>query len=300
MSLSTMFLSNVTVVDHAYVNSDGAIIGGSFNPSFLVSGTIDAEEQVVVDFSTIKKEIKQIIDDKVSGFDHKLWFIEQFSAGKMKDTGNVVTITTPVTSTTVPSNSIKHIVDDTNVVTYSVDSIGLQFGLHVERELKKLHPNSNIMVECINSIDHHCPTSNKEISNFRYVHGLKNSTSWGCQNISHGHLSFIQMLPSSPETTLLQDKIANDLDNTVFVYADNVLENSSDFVKIGYTTARGTFNVAYDKRAYKIIILNVETTIEHLIDFVTSTYATELDALGITHVLVSEGLSKGACVSISA
>ena len=76
---STMFLSDVTVLDHAYIDDSGFIVGGSFHPCFNVSGEIDGTEQVVVDFSAIKKQIKALIDSKETGYDHKLWIIEGFS-----------------------------------------------------------------------------------------------------------------------------------------------------------------------------------------------------------------------------
>jgi hypothetical protein len=32
---------------------------------------------VVIDFSTVKKTIKKVIDDPEKGFDHKLWWFER-------------------------------------------------------------------------------------------------------------------------------------------------------------------------------------------------------------------------------
>jgi hypothetical protein len=46
---------------------------------FALSLQIPSTEKVVVDFSTVKKSIKEIIDHKETGFDHKLWVIEGWS-----------------------------------------------------------------------------------------------------------------------------------------------------------------------------------------------------------------------------
>lgn len=292
---STMFLSNISIVDHAYIDQRGNVVGGSFNPSFFVSGEIDPVEQVVVDFSAVKKQIKQIIDHNETGFDHKLWFIHGYSAGAVTLMGNRVHIDTPTTTLTVPKNAVTLISGG----EYSINDIGAHIGEYVEHELRKLHPGVNISVECVNSVDCHFPTSTSIASLFRYAHGLKQSTSWGCKNIAHGHLSYIQLFPASNEVGKLARHIAADLDDTIFVFAENITEDTDSYLTVSYTTEeRGDFAARYNKEAYKLVVLETETTVEHLVEYVTAAFADELDALGVTAVLVSEGLSKGACISL--
>lgn len=296
MSSSTMFLSNLSIVDHAYIDHRGNVVGGSFNPSFLVSGEVDPVEQVVVDFSAVKKQIKNIIDDKEIGFDHKLWFIQGYSAGTLSQTENYYTITTPTTELHVPINAIKVVPDG----IYSVDSIGRHMGDLVERELSKLHPKINVRVECLNSIDAHFPTAARSAALFRYAHGLKDSTSWGCKNIAHGHLSYVQLLPVNEATSKLVEAVTQELDDTIFVFRDNIVNESDEWLVVGYTTERGGFEAHYKKDAYKLVVLETETTVEHLVDYVVGRFAEEFDALDVSHVLVSEGLSKGACATVEA
>lgn len=295
--VSSLFLSNISVVDHAYIDYRGNVVGGSFNPSFLVSGDVDPVEQVVVDFSAVKKQIKAIIDDREIGFDHKLWFIEGYSNGTLTQTSDgQAKIVTPTTILTAPMNAIKVISDG----VYSIDSIGRHLGKLVELELGLLHPNVNIRVECLNNTDAHFPTHSHIASFFRYAHGLKDSTSWGCKNIAHGHLSYIQLMPTNDATNALAGNMAKSLDDTIFVYRDNIIDETDVHLSIGYNTDRGHFSAVYQKNAYKIEILDTETTVEHLVDAIAGKWAIELDVLGVTHVLVSEGLSKGALVSVGA
>lgn len=293
---STMFLSNLSIVDHAYIDNRGNVVGGSFNPSFLVSGEVDPVEQVVVDFSAVKKQIKAIIDDKQIGFDHKLWFIQGWSAGTVSQTESYYTITTPTTELQLPINAVTIIPDG----IYSIDSIGRHMGALVERELSKLHPKINIKVECLNSVDAHFPTNTRSAALFRYAHGLKDSTSWGCKNIAHGHLSYVQLLPVTEATSALVETVAQELDDTIFVFRDNIVRESDSWMMIGYTTERGGFEAHYKKDAYKLVVLETETTVEHLVDYVVARFAEEFESTGVSHVLVSEGLSKGACVTVDA
>jgi hypothetical protein len=294
---STLFLSDLTVVDHAYIDHRGNVVGGSFNPSFFVSGEVDPVEQVVVDFSAIKKQIKQIIDDKEFGFDHKLWFIGGYSKGTLTlvDGGSAL-VTTPTTSLGMPTNAVKYIENG----IYSTDAIGQHMGQLVEDELRKLHPGINITVKCVNNVNCHVPTGTTAVAMFRYAHGLKDSTSWGCKNIAHGHLSYLQLLPDSPQARSLASAIAADLDDTIFIFDANIVENTNVHLAIEYTTeARGRFYGMYDKAAYKLVVLPTETTVEHLVDYVANKYSTALEDASVEMVLMSEGLSKGACVTIS-
>lgn len=297
MSSSTMFLSNLSIVDHAYIDHRGNVVGGSFNPSFLVSGEVDPVEQVVVDFSAVKKQIKAIIDDKEYGFDHKLWFIQGYSNGTLfQDSDTTLRIVTPTTQLQMPVNAVKVIPDG----IYSIDAIGRHMGELVERELSKLHPKINVRVECLNSVDAHFPTNARSAALFRYAHGLKDSTSWGCKNIAHGHLSYVQLLPVNEVTSKLVETITQQLDDTIFVFRDNIIRDDEDVLVVGYDSERGRFDAAYQKNAYKLVILETETTVEHLVDYVVGAFAEEFDALGVSHVLVSEGLSKGACATVDA
>lgn len=292
---SCMFLSNVSIVDHAYIDERGNVVGGSFNPSFMVSGEIDPVEQVVVDFSAVKKQVKAAIDHKEYGFDHKLWFIQGYSNGELTQQSNQYKITTPTTVMTMPIDAVKVIPNG----VYSVEDIGNHFAELVERELRVLHPQVNITVTCVNSIDCHTPTPERTRSMFRYAHGLKDSTSWGCKNIAHGHLSYIQLLPVTADSGTLVIDIADDLDDVIFVFAENIIYENEYELGIGYTTERGKFTAVYSKPAYKLRVLETETTVEHLVEYVVGSYHDRLESAGVKQVLVSEGLSKGAMINLS-
>lgn len=323
---STMFLNDLSVVDHAYITEHGVVRGGSFNPSFLVSGEIDPVEQVVVDFSTIKKQLKAAIDDKSVGFDHKLWIIKGFSCCDILVDGQVVsnfdvlvdhsvygeltpiTVKTPTTELTVPKNAIKFVIPTTQAhSSYTIDNVGLWFA-----EFLNAWFNGSVEVECFNNINAHTlyPQSSNPIGYFTYAHGLKDSTSWGCQNIAHGHLSFIQ-LETDASAEVQRDIISiicADLDGTVFINRDNIVDSETDSttVVIQYTTPRGTFKGKYPAEDWnlcdtviqsspmKTIVLETETTIEFLVEYIHACYGDLLARHNVTRIFVSEGLSKGA------
>lgn len=294
---STLALNQITVIDCAYIDHEGNVVGGSYQPNFIVSGEMDPVEKVVVDFSTIKKDIKVIIDDKETGWDHKLWIVDGFSKVNLVDTywspeenQFRVTIKTPTLELSMPRNAL--------TVIHSGD-IDLELAKYVQTELAKKYPNINIGVEATcTTVADICSFNNIEVSEFRYFHGLKDSTSWGCQNIAHGHLSFIQL--DAPEEAFeedvlsLQTEIADSVSNVGFINEENVIEVGPDFLSIGYTTGRGEFYAKYDTTAHELIVLETETTVEYLAEFVGEMFNDQMKELGVTRMFISEGLSKGA------
>jgi 6-pyruvoyl-tetrahydropterin synthase len=284
MIKSSMFLGDTTNVDHAYINNLGDIVGGSYRPKFTVTGKVDPVEKVVVDFSTVKKSLKAAIDDTEDGFDHKLWWIEGESLGNITFTGATVSIVTPKVKIYGPKNIVKVVTSSTSFNDYCLSA------------LQKKHPTVDIELETVLTTNFDImPQLNSMPHMFRYVHGLKESTSWGCQNIGHGHLSYIAANTTNTlATDLLLAEIARDLDGVIFAWADNMPTENL----IEYHCGRGPMSMEFVGDV-KLVKLTTETTVEFLVDYVIDRYEHQLKQAGVTILFVSEGLSKGACRGIN-
>lgn len=284
MTTSSMFLADTTNIDHAYIDEQGMIVGGSYRPKFVVTGTVDPVENVVVDFSTIKKTLKATIDDQDAGFDHKLWWIVGKSKGVLEVNGDRISITTDHVQIQAPANAIR-------IIESSVET---ELTNYLLAKTAQVYPDVNICIATDLTVDLDVmPQINSTPHLFRYVHGLKESTSWGCQNIGHGHLSYIAATTTNPlMTNMLLAQIAQELDNTVFAWNQNVSDRTID-----YTCGRGHMSMKLSADV-KLVVLNTETTVEHLVDYVDATYKQELIDAGVVSLFVSEGLSKGACLNV--
>ena len=305
---SRIFLDAVSCVDHAYIDSTGAIVGGSYHPNFIVSGKPDPVEKVVVDFSTIKKDIKTAIDKHepniyTNGFDHKLWIIEGLSNVIRLDFlngGEQVIIETPIVTLRAPTDAVKYISTKHYTVTSFIDTIGQAFQSHILNTLDVKYPKVGIDVQCNNTAFPHLPLQHNPYRTFRYTHGLKDSTSYGCQNVAHGHLSFIQLFGdnvSYDDNDELCSIIARELDNTMFVRKENAITTGTLFTVV-YTTDRGTFRLDVDTDAMKVVVLPTETTVEFLAAYVVHQFGDKLKRAGVKQVFISEGLSKGAIENV--
>jgi hypothetical protein len=283
---SSIFLNEISVIDHSYIDDTGFLRGGSFLCSFIVTGEVDETEKVVVDFSTIKKDIKNIIDKhsrnpNENGFDHQLWVINGYSDYTKTQNGNDVYISTPICKLQAPGQFVKEF----NGVSYF--SAEQAIADHVLTALNVNYPNINLSVECKLSETPVFPPFSTNFNHilFRYVHGLKDSTSMGCKNLHHGHLSYICI-----EDTQHLLKIQSELQSVIFVNEQNIISQVNDLLEIGYEIdGEGVFNAKYDTSKLKTIILKTETTIEYLLEYFIQHY----DITG--KVYISEGLNKGAC-----
>lgn len=285
MNTSSMWLGDTTNIDYSYINECGQIIGGSIRPKFEVSGNVDPVEQVVVDFSAIKKAIKKLIDDPKDGFDHKLWWIDGVSYGAIEYSDGQVSIKTPCVEISGPENIVRRFTKDheDEIVDY------------LEERLNVLYPNVNVKIEYYPTYTFDVmPTMTTSAHKFRYVHGLRESTSWGCQNIAHGHLSYLaaETHADALAADMLLAQIAAELDNTVFIWEDNHVSPG----QIAYHCSRGNMQMLLKDQ--ESVLIGTESTVEHLVDYVNHRWHEELANAGIKKLFVSEGLSKGACVNI--
>ncbi|MNI50752.1 hypothetical protein D3C73_1054410 [compost metagenome] len=91
------------------------------------------------------------------------------------------------------------------------------------------------------------------------------------------------------------------MDNTIFISAENY-SRSEYFHEIHYESqTRGAFSMEMPiaRPFHKFVVLETETTIEHIIEYVAALFKPQLQSLKATRLYVSEGLSKGALLTMN-
>lgn len=305
---ASIWLLNITCLDHAYlIDASKTITGGSFMASFLVTGNIDPVESVVVDFSTLKNRIKSIIDDRSTGLDHKLWVFNSDHTVVIGSEGDPsVTLKSKYVELEVPENALFMV---NNFSDYTLSNAQEIVRNLVQSALELDYPGINVTCFLSCKPDKLDFPGNSNSRMFSYTHGLKDSTSWACQNIAHGHLSFVTFfypedIPAENVSLIgsILDKFTDFIDRAVYVKYENIIDTNTDdnWVTVGYTTERGSFEAKYDLGYTKILSMDCETTIENLVEklLANAGIVTDLKALGVTHVAMSEGLQKGALLNL--
>lgn len=295
---SSLILNDLTCVDHAYIDSNGLIVGGSFHPTVILTGEVTDDEHVVIDFSKCKKLVKSLIDDHFTGFDHKLWIMSDSKANVYIHPKKFEIATGPVTITT-DQHALRSL-----GCNYDPKEIGKVMARYLEENIFEAM-QQKIKVEVLINTNFHALHSGVGAFPFRYAHGLKDSSSFGCQNIAHGHLSYIQALGegysamSNPKLNEFMLTLANGLDETYFVAKKNIEHYSSNLLCMRYEACqRGEFTAVINTESQKVQIIDTETTIEHLIEYIKKECRDDLLSLGAKYLVVSEGLTKGSIVEL--
>lgn len=286
---STLFLRDLTCIDHAKIDSYGQLSGGSYNLDVLVSGDVEQHEQVVVDFSKCKHLIKDLVDDFNSGFDHKCWVAHH----KLIELPNGnVKVETPYLKLEGPSHLFRVLNQD------MTEEQNIQ--VYLTHHLQEIYPTIKVEV-------HLRPTGFYRGGDarilFRYAHGLKRSSSCGCKRIAHGHLSFIELKTTDFANRTLVGCVLHDIQshirNVYFAFRENIITDSPGFVKIAYTCDAGdTYSLELSTDVHDVIVLETETTVENLVNWLVEKYRVQLENAGVTRVYMSEGLMKGAMVEV--
>jgi hypothetical protein len=297
MKARRLYVENVTVIDYCRLDWNNKVIGDSVRLGCMVSGILNGKEQVIVDFGTLKKDIKAIIDDLDTGIDHKLVLFKSTDTDHsyLRETETGFMFREEGIRLELPFNAV-HLVPN-----YEYAKLNLYLDEWLLEELQKKYP---LITEVKCSLDHEfsvptLPGLNKLSYIFHYQHGLKNSTSEGCQNITHGHRSVITLYTNILSKEELADNLAvaqSMITNAVFVYSDNVTPSIEGVTNVAYATPRGVFKASYSNTEYNVIILSTETTIENLAVEILNIIIPQLQPDTIAAISVSEGLCKGSIV----
>lgn len=298
--MSSLFFRKTSVIDHAIMGPEG-IRGGSYNLNFTASLPKEKfdEEAVVVDFSSGKKEVKELIDrhvpdSHINGWDHKVW---------------VPTRDTSVTS----GDGIIRVEDDFAIISGPSDMFRFVDCTH--EDLVKQDVIEWFMTQYLNTfintdVDYQVKLDQEayqeaypyevegvEVSRayFDYYHGLRNSSSFGCICVAHGHKSFVDVV-TDPKDHLIGYDIAATIAgllNHQYIYHKDVLHAGA----FSYTTQRRGPMSYKPKVIIESIEINEEPTIENIVEWVKKqpeviAAITSLD--GPATIMISEGLQKGA------
>lgn len=303
--MSRLFFAKTSVIDHAIMGPEG-IQGGSYNLNFtaeLPSEKFD-EEQVVVDFSKGKKEVKELIDRHVSnptqnGFDHKLWVPTRDVKVVHNDDGRI-TVEDDFSIITGPRDMFRFLdcehscIQDTEKMEmfmsdYVNSHIGgngdVQYEVMLDEDAYPMYPLHG---------------GSSVFSYFKYYHGLRNSSSYGCVNITHGHTSFVSV--SSTGNKLIDADIADliaDLLDDHYIYHKDVRKDENTFAYD--TSRRGPMRYYMKKQPFGLIELDVEPTVENIVEYVRTHPAFIELTENLPHsceIFISEGLQKGAAFTI--
>ncbi|MCE2593314.1 6-carboxytetrahydropterin synthase [Motilimonas cestriensis] len=284
-----LFVKALTVIDSSYLDTTRGMVGESYQVDVELDGRVN-DQNMLLDFSLVKKQIKSIIDDVV---DHKLIVPTQVAG--------ISVVGTQQQQIRFPLNTGEAIVLNGPAEAYCllesecVSIAGLT--AYLEHAILSQLPN-NITGLKLN-------LSHEKIDTpfYHYSHGLKKHDG-NCQRIAHGHRSRLDIF--------LDDKWEHGLvDHWAKAWQDIYLGSMEDKVDLAdlsiqcdqqqqsyafqYTASQGLFELIIPQRLCQLLPL--DTTIESLTEYLCHTIKADHPTCKVK-VMGYEGIGKGAIVEL--
>ncbi|WP_318507848.1 6-pyruvoyl trahydropterin synthase family protein [Photobacterium leiognathi] len=290
-----LFVRDLTVIDASYLCTERGMVGESWILDVVMSGELN-EMSMVLDFSRVKKQIKQLVDQYV---DHRL-----IVPAKSPAINTAATTTGYVTVDLMREDKSIHLhcpeqafcfIDAETVTIESVTE-------HVYQVLKGNLPENvqgleiTLRHETINGAFYH------------YSHGLKKHDG-NCQRIAHGHRSPIELLVNGERNAELEKQWAKRWQDIYLGSQEDVLSvselNLSECAKqvtdethygFRYTAPQGEFELAIARSETEM--LSTDTTVELLAGYIAEKVKPSLSDSDVLEVVAYEGVGKGAMATL--
>lgn len=298
-------------------------IGHSSQISAILTGPVEDKEQVIVDFSKAKKALKALIDG--IGPDHRLIVAHTITSGDTASDASVENTPLPwsgnlpkdgVLNVNVPEGAtlamvLKQSLED---MVKSVSKMA-DMSMIDEQEFASNHPELVDAIAVLSTVDIEWQVGEEQqllapfdlgavSRTFRYIHGLPNSSSWGCQMPIHGHLSVLQIRPNfMVDENMLLDWLPSHIhfiDRTSII-EDGAAPDTETTVRYA-TQQRGEFVLTYDQKDETMrVAAPTDTTIENIAEWFAIQMRARFGELGFKgktfDLYVSEGLKKGCLLT---
>ncbi|MGF1687585.1 6-carboxytetrahydropterin synthase [Photobacterium japonica] len=285
-----LFVRDLTVIDASYLCEARGMVGESWILDVVMSGELN-EMSMVLDFSRVKKQIKQIVDEYV---DHRLIVPSQSEAIRIASTK-------PGYSTVdlLRGDNSMHLhcpdeaycfIDETTVTVESVTR-------HLYQVLAGKLPD-NVQGLALTLRHEHI-----DGAFYHYTHGLKKHDG-NCQRIAHGHRSPVELYIEGLRDAALEQQWANRWQDIYLGSQEDACSvsalNLSQWASVSndthygfrYTAPQGEFELAIAHA--ETDILETDTTVELLAQFIAEQVRDDV-AMGKTiEVVAYEGVGKGA------
>lgn len=282
-----LFVNDLTVMDFSYLCPKRGMVGESWIVDLILHGDLD-EQNMVLDFGKVKKQVKRIIDDTV---DHKLVVPSENKGTQALHIDN--TDYMKVSFTLDTSEQIQISCPDDAFCFIDAEKVEMeQVIIHLASVIKPQLPSNVKKVEL--------SLRAEDISGFyyHYTHGLKKHDG-NCQRIAHGHRSKIQIFENGMKSPRLEKLWASKWEDIYVateedkVTAEQLTYISCDDSQVAYQyeANQGQFELVMPKNA--VYEMDVDTTVELIAQHIADLLKSE-NPENDYKVVAYEGVAKGA------
>ncbi len=283
-----LFVKDLTVIDFSYLCPIRGMVGESWIVDVLLDGGLD-EQNMVLDFSRVKRIIKDTLDDVV---DHRLLIPTACSEVRWQQQGDRVWMDFNSLQGDIhlacPAQAFALI--PTEIIDF--DSVNA----FLQKALREVLPeNVNGLALTLRNELHDTPY-------YHYSHGLKKHDG-NCQRIAHGHRSPINVFENGVAAPKWDEYWSQRWKDIYLGSAEDLVDvdelelspqtmvNEETHYGFHYVAPQGDFQLAMPKKRCEII--PHDTTVELLAEFIANSLV-EQSPNSNFKVIAYEGVGKGA------
>ncbi|MBN8544405.1 MAG: 6-carboxytetrahydropterin synthase [Alphaproteobacteria bacterium] len=272
-----LFVEHLTTIDSAYLHPEHGMLGESWMVDVILDGLLD-DQSMVMDFSDVKKALKNAIDDSI---DHTL-IVPQYSHQLVLDNHKDHLA---LRWNFGQSEWLEHRSPHEAVTLLKSEAVTHEAMISFLKDtLAPLVPKG---VEGIEITLRHETTQDPT---YHYVHGLKKHGG-NCQRIAHGHRSRIQILRNDVRAHDLEKAWAKDWFCAYIGTQDDIAQTENGMTEFAYRAQQGSFTLAYPTARCRII--DSDSTVECIASYIAQTLKKQDPSARFT-VRAYEGVQKGA------
>lgn len=282
-----LFVNDLTVMDFSYLCPIRGMVGESWIVDLILHGDLD-EQNMVLDFGKVKKQVKRIIDDTV---DHKLVVPTEYQGTQAEHIEG--TDYMKVSFAYNAEQSIEISCPDDGFCFIDAEKVEMEdVIIHLASVIKPQLPANVKKVEL--------SLRTEDISGFyyHYTHGLKKHDG-NCQRIAHGHRSKIQIFENGMKSPRLEKLWSNKWEDIYIASTEDkvsaeelrYISCNDQQVAYQYEASQGQFELVMPKKA--IYEMDVDTTVELIAQHIADLLKAE-NPDNEYKVVAYEGVAKGA------
>lgn len=279
-----LFVDNLTVIDCSYLHPLHLVEGESWICNVSLRGELD-HQSMIMDFSTVKKVIKQAIDRMP---DHSLLVpmhsphLKEFSFHN----GIVTLIWMGETGQTLTQEAPEEAVWQLPAEHVTAEAVAR----HLADSIKPLLPSS------IEAIGFELYPETITTPYYHYSHGLKKHDG-NCQRIAHGHRSKIEIWKNGVPDNALMQEIATRWKHIYLGSKEDIVnefqQDGEPYYQFSYVSGQGTFTLSLPQS--RCDMLPCDTTVECIAAHLAGLLKAR-EPKAWFRVKAYEGVSKGAIV----
>jgi 6-pyruvoyl-tetrahydropterin synthase len=281
-----LFIDRFTVIDFSYLCSQRGLVGESWQVDLALEGRLD-EQGMLVDFGTLKRTIKGLIDET---FDHKL-LVPTGDPGTQVIAG---ASGLQLTFTCADGRVIRHHSPADAVCLLEAPAVTP--GRLAEAVVAFLTPH---LPDNVRAVHVNLWPERSGDAFYHYSHGLKHHAG-NCQRIAHGHRSRIVIVRNGHRDLSLEADWARRWRDIYLATRCDITgrhaEGGINYLEFGYKARQGCFSLSLPEKS--CYLLDEDSTVENIAQHIATKLKERLPEACLA-VYAYEGIDKGAAAGVT-